>query len=107
MNWQRQSDVYASQSQCILVGVPVERLRRTQIYLPSGLSAALDRLAYARGTSRAALLRQAAREFLQRESGADEDEILGIVGLGNSGPGSVAEEHDQFLAGLHVAPTPR
>jgi predicted transcriptional regulator len=85
----------------------LDRLLRTQIYLPSGLSAALDRLARRRGTSRAELLRQAARELLKRESDADEDEILGIVGLGNAGPGSVAEEHDQFLAGLHVAPTPR
>ena len=40
----------------------MEKLRRTQIYLPSGLSTALDRLARGRGTSRAELLRQAARE---------------------------------------------
>jgi Ribbon-helix-helix protein, copG family len=79
----------------------LERLLRTQIYLPSGLSAALDRLARHRGTSRAEVLRQAAREFLSREQPADEDPIGGIVGLGNAGPAAVAEEHDRFLAGLH------
>jgi len=85
----------------------MEKLRRTQIYLPSGLSAALDRLARGRGTSRAELLRQAAREFLERETPSGEDEILGIVGLGNAGPGAVSEEHDQFLVGLHAQTIPR
>jgi predicted transcriptional regulator len=79
----------------------MERLRRTQIYLPSVLSVALDRLAQRRGTSRAELLRQAAREFLGREQPADDDPIRGIVGLGNAGPGGVSEEHDRFLAELH------
>ena len=84
----------------------MEKLRRTQIYLPSGLSAALDRLARGRSTSRAELLRQAAREFLERESPVDEDEIVGIVGLGNAGPGAISEEHDRFLVGLHAKTTP-
>jgi metal-responsive CopG/Arc/MetJ family transcriptional regulator len=85
----------------------VERLRRTQIYLPTSLSTALDQLARGRGTSRAELLRQAAREFLQREAAAsEEDAILGIVAMGTAGPGSVAEEHDQFLAGLHTTHIP-
>ena len=85
----------------------MEKLRRTQIYLPSGLSAALDRLARGRSTSRAELLRQAAREFLERESSTEDDEIVGIVGLGNAGPGAISEEHDQFLVGLHAKTTPR
>ena len=78
----------------------VERLRRTQIYLPAALSAALDRLARQRGTSRAELLRQAARELLDRESTANEDPILGVIGIGDGGPGAVSEDHDRFLAGL-------
>jgi metal-responsive CopG/Arc/MetJ family transcriptional regulator len=85
----------------------MEKLRRTQIYLPSGLSAALDQLARGRGTSRADLLRQAAREFLQRELPSAEDEIAGIVGLGNAGPGAISEEHDQFLVGQHTRTTQR
>ena len=81
----------------------MERLRRTQIYLPAQLSAALDRLARRRGSSRAELLRQAAQEFLQREVPVDPDPIAGIVGLGNAGPGTVAEEHDRYLSDLSVA----
>ena len=84
----------------------MEQLRRTQIYLPSALSAALDHLARHRGTSRAELLRQAAREYLQRELLAGEDAILGIVGLGSAGPGTISEEHDQFLANLGADPAP-
>lgn len=76
------------------------RLHRTQIYLPSDVSTALDQLARRRRTSRAALLRQAARDFLQREVPADADPILGVIGLGNAGPGAVSEEHDRFLAEL-------
>lgn len=76
----------------------MSRLHRTQIYLPSDLSVALDHLARRRGTSRAELLRQAARAFLERELPADEDPILGVIGLGNAGPGAASEEHDAYLA---------
>ena len=76
----------------------MSRFRRTQIYLPSDLSAALDRLARRRHTSRAELLRQAARDFLRRELPADDDLILGVIGLGDAGPGAVSEEHDRYLA---------
>ena len=83
----------------------VTRLHRTQMYLPQDMSAALDRLARRRRTSRADLLRQAARDFLQRELPADEDPILGVIGLGNAGPRAVSEEHDRFLAELSAKPT--
>ena len=81
------------------------RLHRTQIYLPQDMSAALDRLARRRRTSRAELLRQAARDFLLRELPADDDSILGLIGLGDAGPGAVSEEHDRFLAELSAKPT--
>jgi predicted transcriptional regulator len=76
----------------------MSRLQRTQIYLPADLTEELDRVASRRNTSRAELLRQAAREFLEREPRADEDPILAVVGLGDAGPGAVSEEHDRFLA---------
>ena len=78
----------------------MDRLFRTQIYLPAALTAALDRLARRRGTSRAELLRRAATEFVEREVAEGEDPILGIIGLGDAGPGAVSEEHDKFLAKL-------
>ena len=74
------------------------RMQRTQIYLPAELSAALDRLARRRGTSRADLLRLAARRLLADEQASTDDPILGIIGLGNAGPGRVSEQHDRVLA---------
>jgi hypothetical protein len=82
----------------------MDRLCRTQIYLPAQLTAELDRLARCRGTSRAELIRQAAREFLAREGPSVDDPILGVIGLGNAGPGNAAEEHDRFLVSLNPEP---
>lgn len=76
----------------------MSRLRRTLIYLPSDLMSALDHLARRRATSRAELLRQAARAFVERELPADEDPILGVIGLGKAGRGAVSEEHETSLA---------
>lgn len=72
-------------------------MRRTQIYLDPDLSEALDDLARKRGTSRAALIRLAARRFIQAE-GLAEDPIFGLVGLARGGPGRASEEHDRILA---------
>jgi predicted transcriptional regulator len=73
------------------------QMRRTQIYLDPDLSAELDRLARQRGTSRADLIRLAARRFLLQEGAEEEDPILGLIGLGDAGPGRVSEDHDQVL----------
>jgi metal-responsive CopG/Arc/MetJ family transcriptional regulator len=73
-------------------------MQRTQIYLEPELAEALDRLARRRGTSRGALIRLAARRLLSDEQPAEDDPILGIIGLGHGGPGRVSEEHDRVLA---------
>ncbi len=80
--------------------VAVARMQRTQIYLQPELSAALDRLARERRTSRAELIRLAARRLLEQEGVEEEDPIMGIVGLMHGGPGNVSEEHDRYLAEL-------
>lgn len=74
-------------------------MHRTQIYLDRDLNVALDRLARRRGTSKANLLRLAARRLLDEEQGGgEEDPILGIFGLGSSGFGNTSVEHDRVLA---------
>jgi metal-responsive CopG/Arc/MetJ family transcriptional regulator len=78
----------------------VSRMQRTQIYLQLELSAALDRLARERRTSRAALIRLAARRFVEQEEAEEEDSIMGVMGLGHGGPGNISEEHDRYLAEL-------
>ncbi len=73
------------------------RMRATQIYLPEDLAAALDRLARAQGTSRASLIRAAARGLIERQSPSEDDPIWGIVGLATDGPRDTAADHDRLL----------
>lgn len=74
-----------------------QRMQRTQVYLEPDLGAALDRLARVRGTSRASLIRLAARRLLAEAEGPGEDSILGVIDLGDAGPGRVSVEHDLYL----------
>lgn len=75
----------------------MERMQRTQIYLQPELNAALERLARKRGTSKAELIRVAARRLIEQEQDGD-DALLGLIGLGHGGPGTISEEHDRALA---------
>ena len=77
----------------------MRRMQRTQIYLEPELSAELDRLAQQRGTSRASLIRLAARQFVAHEQTAEEDSVFGLIGLGRSGESDVSERHDDYLVG--------
>jgi metal-responsive CopG/Arc/MetJ family transcriptional regulator len=82
----------------------MSRMQRTQIYLEPEISAALDRLARQRGTTRAALLRLAARRLLGAEETPECDPILGIIGLGNNDEATdVSERHDDYLIAAEMA----
>lgn len=74
-------------------------MHRTQIYLEPELADALDRVARQRRTTRAEVIRQAARRYLAQEGLAGEDPIADILGLGTSSGGRTSEEHDRILAG--------
>jgi hypothetical protein len=74
------------------------RMQRTQIYLEPELSAALERLARKRGTTKASLIRLGARRLLEQVEAGDVDPILGLIGLGDGGAGRVSEEHDRVLS---------
>lgn len=73
------------------------RMQRTQIYLEPELAASLDRLARQRGTSRADLIRTAARALVEQES-AEYGSILRLAGIGSDSAGDVSERHDEYLA---------
>jgi metal-responsive CopG/Arc/MetJ family transcriptional regulator len=75
----------------------VARLQRTQVYLEPEVSQALDRLARRRGTTRSDLIRLATRQYVEEEQAPDEDSILGLIGLGQSGLTDVSERHDDYL----------
>ena len=78
------------------------RMHRTQVYLEPELTEALDQLARRRGTSRADLLRVAARRLLAQEEASGDDPIWGLIGIGSADPGRVSVEHDQYLAALNL-----
>ena len=73
------------------------QMQRTQIHLEPELAASLDRLARRRGTSRAALIREACALFVAEADTPEEDSILGIIGLGHGGASDVSERHDDYL----------
>ena len=91
------------------------KMRRTQLSLEPELVEALDRLAERRGTSRAGLLREAARDLVRRDTpysngtsttGMDDggghvnnpdDPIFGIIGIADCGPSDVSVQHDDYL----------
>jgi metal-responsive CopG/Arc/MetJ family transcriptional regulator len=75
----------------------VARMQRTQIYLEPELAQSLDRLAGQRGTSRAELIREAARQLPAQQETPEEDSILGLIGIGRSGRSDVSERHDDYL----------
>jgi hypothetical protein len=76
------------------------RMQRTQIYLEPELASSLDRLAAQRGTSRAEIIRQAARRLVSEANEAPFGSILGLAGIGQDKDGAtdVAERHDAYLA---------
>jgi hypothetical protein len=88
-------DVYLSEGD-------VTRMQRTQIYLEPGLSSALDRLARKRGTSRAGMLRLAARRLIAEEQEPRDDPIFSIIAMGRGGASDVSERHDEYLARLEL-----
>ena len=59
----------------------------------SPLREALDRLARRRGTTRAHLIRLAARRLIEHEQSSGEDPIHGLIGIRDAGPEGVSEEH--------------
>jgi len=75
-------------------------MQRTQIYLEPDLAESLDRLARKRGTSRANLIRVAARRLISQETEAPFGSILGLAGIGCDPDGAtdVSERHDEYLA---------
>lgn len=73
-------------------------MRRTQIYLDPDLAESLDRLARRRGTTRAEVIRSAARrEVTDDDAERDRDPIWQIVGIGKSGVTDASVNHDKYL----------
>ena len=68
-----------------------------QIYLRQDQMDALRRLAEKQGVSITELVRQGV-DILLINQPVEEDPLLGIIGLGDSGLGDLAANHDAYLA---------
>lgn len=73
-----------------------------QVYLRQAQLEALRGIASRRRVSLAELVRQAVDRLLA-DIPLEEDPIWGIVGLGDSGAGDLAAEHDRYLAEFEQA----
>ena len=72
-----------------------------QIYLRQDQMAALRQIAEQRGVSIAELVREGVDHLLVSLP-VEDDPLLNIVGLGDSGLGDLAEKHDQYLVDLEA-----
>jgi len=75
---------------------------RTQVYIPEDIHEELKRRSKSMGLSMAEQIRQALREYLDREEGVvlrEDDPIWNIVGAASSGPNDVSIHHDKYLYG--------
>jgi hypothetical protein len=72
-----------------------------QIYLRQDQMAALRQIAEQRGVSIAELVREGIDHLLVSLP-VEDDPLLDIVGLGDSGLGDLAEKHDAYLADLET-----
>lgn len=70
-----------------------------QIYLREDQVEALRAVAERRGESMASLVREGVDKFLD-ELPPDEDPLLDIIGLYDSGRGDLADKHDQYQVGM-------
>lgn len=71
--------------------------RPLQVYLRADQIDALRALAKRRGDSMAGLVREGVDNLLQ-EVPPEEDPLLEVVGLYDSGIGDLSEKHDEYIA---------
>ena len=73
---------------------------RTQVYIPRDLYEELRKRSESTGIAIAEQIRQALREYLEREEGVvlrEDDPIWNIVGAISTGDGDLSIHHDRYL----------
>lgn len=84
-----------------------ENMVRTQVYLPQATYKALIERAEKQGLTMATQIRAALDEYLQRTQEEEEgpilqpdDPLFSMMGIGDSGVGDIAVNHDYYLYGM-------
>jgi len=75
---------------------------RTQVYIPRDIYEELRKRSESTGITIAEQIRQALREYLEREEGVvlrEDDPIWNIVGAISTGDGDLSIHHDRYLYG--------
>ena len=67
------------------------------MYIEPGQDNLLELLSKKKGVSKASIIRDGLERFFS-ELPVDDDPAMGLIGLGSSGMGNLAEIHDQHLA---------
>jgi hypothetical protein len=70
-----------------------------QVYLDPDQDRVLGHLSKAQNRSKAAIIRACIQDYLAKLP-PDEDPILKIIGLGDSGQTDISEKHDEYLVRL-------
>ena len=84
--------------QLTYIEVKMKRSRKIpiQVYLEPDQDQLLRRLSKHKGMSRAAIIRSCISQYIESLPVSD-DPAWGLVGLGDSGKGDMAENHDDYL----------
>ena len=76
-----------------------QRMVRIQLHLTESQARSLRRLAEARGSTRAALIREGIDRLLGQEEPDDAKGLLGLIAqAGHGGDPNASEDHDRLLA---------
>ncbi|MBI4333728.1 MAG: hypothetical protein HY673_20900 [Chloroflexi bacterium] len=73
------------------------RMKRIQLYIEPEVDQELQRLAAVRRVSKARLVREGVSWVVRENRGDHEDSLLKIVGMGESEPDRLSENHDEYL----------
>ncbi len=78
--------------------------KRTQVYFPAELYRKIERKAKEESKSSAQFIREAVVEYLSKKEEKkidwENDPIFKLAGIGQSGLGDLAKNHDAYLYGL-------
>lgn len=76
-------------------------MERKQIYITEELNKKLKDIAYIQNKSESAVVREALEEYIiekgKYKTNRDDNPLMNIIGLGETGKNDIAKNHDKYL----------